>query len=148
MYNFSYDGSKMKLHIENEKYFVNEEKRTITVVADVHVELPEFITKTIYDNQLPNGFIGHYASLWGDNNITFKHTAKCAPGDQWDEEKGKKIAMAALEAKAYRSMKRRLWKWFKKFNEYANMVSDLCFNFAVRAKNAAEHDDRYIHEIA
>lgn len=149
MYNFNYDGSKFKLQISNEQYFINEEKRTITVVADVRVSVPEFITRTIKEEQLPNGYAPAWETLfWEGEYIRMRHTAKCSPDDTWDEEKGRKIALAALEAKAYRSMAKRLAKWADKFNTFLIQVDNLIGEFMEKSKSAAEHDEKYIHDIA
>ena len=149
MYNFNYDGSKFKLQIANEQYFINEEKRTITVVADVRITVPEFITRTINPQQMPNGYVPAWQTLfWEEEAVRMRHTAKCSPDDEWDVDKGMKIAMAALEAKAYRSMAKRLVKWSERFNGFLMHVDTLIGDFMSKAKNAAEHDEKYIQDIA
>ena len=149
MYNFNHDGSKFKLQISGEQYFVNEEKRTVTVVDNVWVAVPDYILRTLNDGQLPNGFVpAGFPVWWDDETIQMKHTAHCAPDDTWDEEKGRKIALAALEAKAYRSMAKRLAKWADKFNTFLIQVDNLIGEFMEKSKSAAEHDEKYIHDIA
>lgn len=145
MYNFKHDASKMKLQIKNERYFVNEAKRTVTVVADVMVRTPGDILGTIYQEQLPNGFSSGYP--W-DTVITMRHTAVCSEGDRWDVEKGKKIAMAMLEAKAYESMSKRLDTWYGKFAEFAERVWNVVDDFNSRSRSSAAHDREYVGRIA
>lgn len=146
MYNFKHDASKMKLQISNEKYFVNEAKRTVTVVADVAVKTPGDILETIHMAQLPNGF-NENVYPWEDS-ITMRHTAVCSDNDQWDVEKGKKIAMAMLEAKAYESMAKRLNTWYERFTDFTNRVWNVVNDFNNRALSAASHDRSYVNRIA
>lgn len=148
MYNFNHDGSKMKLHFSNEQYFINEFQKTVTAVADVYVSVPEYITRTISRYQLPNGFLNQDFIYFDERPIQFRHTVRCLPGDVWDEEKGQKIAMAALEAKAYRSMEKRLVKWEKRFEEFVAQVRELIGEFKDKSESTAEHDERYIKEIS
>lgn len=151
MYKFNYDGSTMKLHIQNEKYYINEAQRTVTLVADVHVEVPKWLTRTIESSQLPNGFTND--GDWSfteerQTEITMKHTARCSDDDRWNVEKGKKIAMAALEAKAYRSMARRISRWRKRFSDYTRHVNETFDDFACKCVKAAEHDEQYVRNIS
>lgn len=147
MYNFKHDASKMKLQIKNEKYFVNEAKRTVTVVADVAVKTPGDILFTIDQAQLPNGFNDGEMYPW-DATVTMRHTAVCSDDDQWDVEKGKKIAMAMLEAKAYESMAKRLNTWYERFTDFTERVWNVVNDFNTRAQSAATHDREYVNRVA
>lgn len=146
MYNFKHDASKMKLQISNEKYFVNEAKRTVTVVADVAVKTPGDILNTINQAQLPTGF-NENMYPWEDH-ITMRHTAVCSKDDQWDVEKGKKIAMAMLEAKAYESMMKRLNTWYERFTDFSERLWNVINDFNARAYTASSHDRSYVNRIA
>lgn len=146
MYNFKHDASKMKLQISNEKYFVNEAKRTVTVVADVAVKTPGDILNTINQAQLPTGF-NENMYPWEDS-ITMRHTAVCSKDDQWDVEKGKKIAMAMLEAKAYESMMKRLNTWYERFTDFSERLWNVINDFNARAYTASSHDRSYVNRIA
>lgn len=146
MYNFKHDASKMKLQISNEKYFVNEAKRTVTVVADVAVKTPGDILNTINQAQLPTGF-NENMYPWEDH-ITMRHTAVCSKDDQWDAEKGKKIAMAMLEAKAYESMMKRLNTWYERFTDFSERLWNVINDFNARAYTASSHDRSYVNRIA
>lgn len=151
MYNFNYDGSQFKLQISEERYYINETKRTVTVTAMVEVATPEYILRTIDYSQLPVGFTADALFPFGGYDckpVKFTATARCAPEDVWDAEKGKKIALAKLEAKAYRSMGRRLLKWVRHFRRFYIELNHLCDGFINKAAGAAEHDDRYIQDIA
>ena len=153
MYNFNYDKSSgFRLRIENEQYHVNAQKRTVTIVADVHVEVPEYVTRTIQDSQLPNGFYNSENWYVANTPIRMKHVARCSDEDVFDEAKGKKIAMAALETKAYRSMSKRLRTWGERFftgsdKSFIVVLNKMGAEFLDKAEKAAEHDERYINEI-
>ena len=149
MYNFKYDGSKFKLQIKNERYFVNKEKRTVTVTADVMIVVPDFIVNTIHSDQLPKGFVG--AEDWFGFGMPVKmtKTARCSEEDTWDEEKGRKIALAKLEAKAYNRFSKSLDNWYVRFaNDFIANLQKMGVEFLDKAANAASHDEKYIYDIA
>jgi len=144
MYNFKHDGSGFKLQIFNERYFTNAEKGTVTVKADVYLKVPDILYDTI--NQWPLGFADRpdfFASP-----VTMSATAVCAPGDTFDEEKGKKIAMARLEASAYERFRKTMTNWVTRFNsEFVDYLNEKTAEFINKATMAASHDRRYINEI-
>ena len=147
MYNFNYDGSKFRLHINNPQYFVNEKKKTITLVADTVVDVPEYIMQTIAYEKLPQGF-GYDTSWVGIDTVKMTVTVKCHEDDVFDVEKGKKIAMAKLEARAYQRFIKTLGNWRKRFNTFIDSLDVMYMDFVRRAGDAAEHDLKYIDEIS
>lgn len=150
MYNFKHDGSKFKLQITNERYFVNVTKRTVTVTADVRVVVPDFITRTINEAQLPDGFSPVFIPFFLSDKEVMKMewTSRCSPDDQWDVNKGKKIALAKLEANAYKRVARSITRWLDEFNNFVVTVNQMSTEFVEKAEGAAEHDERYIYDIA
>ena len=152
MYNFfNYDGSKFKLRIFHERYFVNEEKRTVTVKADVSMYVPEFILRTIAPERLPVGFSEESMypfGLYGHDPIQMTATARCCPEDEFDVETGKKIAMARLEANAYERFVGSLVDWNARFREFASSVNLMTQEFVGKGMTAAHHDRRYIDRIS
>jgi hypothetical protein len=151
MYNFNTDGSGFKLQIKNEKYYVNEKKRTVTVKADVTVSTPEYITNVIDRDQLPNGFDEAGIFEWDtreDGMFELSWTAKCAEGDVFDVEKGKKIAIAHLEANAYNRVAKSLTRWLIRFRKFINIIEVRADEFIDKANSAAEHDLTYIDSIS
>ena len=150
MYNFKHDGSKFKLQITNERYFVNVAKRTVTVTADVRVLVPDFITRTINEAQLPDGFSPAFIPFFLSDKeiIKMEWTSRCSPDDQWDVNKGKKIALAKLEANAYKRVARSIQRWLGDFNNFVATVNQMSKEFVEKAEGAAEHDERYIYDIA
>ena len=151
MYNFNYDGSKFKLQMFHERYFVNEEKRTVTVKAEVRVFVPDFILKTISPEQLPEGFstgaLYPFGGVYGSEPLELTATARCAPEDEFDVDKGKKIAMAKLEATAYERFVGALVNWEARLKEFTRSVTLMTRNFAVKGVTAAHHNWRYIEDI-
>lgn len=80
---------KIKLIVDETKFYINEEKRTVACKMSGYVNFP-------YHNDGCNPF------------YTFNHivdtvvaTAKCHPDDDFDIEKGKRIARARAESKLY-----------------------------------------------
>jgi hypothetical protein len=150
MYNFNYDGSKFKLHISRERYFVNEEKRTVTVKADVSVCVPVFILKTIAQEQLPVGFSPESLypfGLYGHDDIQMTATAKCSPEDEFDVDKGKKIALAKLEAAAYERFVYALVNWNAELQRFTESVNKMTRDFVVKGAMTSQHNWRYIDDI-
>ena len=146
MYNFKHDGSSFKLQILNERYFTNEEKGTVTVKADVYLKVPDVVSNTLLVDQCPIGFYG--APYYFASPVRLSATAVCAPGDTFDEEKGKKIAMARLEASAYERFRKTMANWVTRFNfEFVDYLNDKAMEFINKAGRAARHDRRYINEI-
>lgn len=147
MYNFNYDGSKFKLHISHERYFVNERKRTVTVKAYVSVYVPEFILRTVTTGQMPAGFSPESMypfGLDGHDPVQMTATARCCPEDEFDVETGKKIAMARLEATAYERFVGAIVNWEARFREFSRSVTLMARDFAVKGTMAAHHNWRYI----
>lgn len=145
MYNFKHDGSSFKLQIMNERYFTNAEKGTVTVKADVYLTVPDVVYNTVLMSQWPLGFIGNFGFA---SPVTMSATAVCAPGDTFDEKKGKKIALARLEASAYERFRKTMTNWITRFNfEFVDYLNEKTAEFVNKATMAASHDRRYINEI-
>lgn len=151
MYNFNYDGSKLKLQIFHERYFVNEEKRTVTVKAEVRVFVPDFILRTISPEQLPEGFstgaLYPFGGVYGSEPLELTATARCAPEDEFNVDTGKKIAMAKLEASAYERFVYALVNWNAELQRFTESVNKMTRDFVVKGTMAAQHNWKYIDDI-
>ena len=143
MYNFNYDGSKFKLRIYRERYFVNEKKRTVTVKAKVKLCVPGYITRTVSMDQLPDGFYPE----WAHGNFEMTATAKCAPEDEFNVDTGKKIALARLEATAYERFVGTLVNWNASLKGFTESVNQMTRQFVGKGIMAADHDWRYIEDV-
>lgn len=150
MYNFNYNGSKFKLRITNERYFVNEEKRTVTVKASIRMSVPEFIWNKLMFDVIPQGFVPDCCSVWDDQHksIQMTATARCAPEDVFNVETGKKIALARLEATAYERFVGSLVKWNAEFRGFVDSVNLMTQQFVAKGVGAANHNWRYIENIS
>jgi hypothetical protein len=151
MYNFNYDGSKFKLQIFHERYFVNEEKRTVTVKAEVRVFVPDFILRTISPEQLPEGFstgaLYPFGGVYGSEPLELTATARCAPEDEFDVDKGKKIALAKLEAAAYERFVYALVNWNAELQRFTESVNKMTRDFVVKGAMTSQHNWKYIDDI-
>ena len=148
---FNYGGEKFRLHIREVRYDVDEKKRTVTATAQVSVSIPEFISKTIGFETMPQGFAPDseypFGGVAGHEAIEMSWTARCAPEDVFDAEKGKKIALSKLEANAYFRFTRALHRWKRRLVLFATHAVDACDDFEFRGTGAAVHDLRYIDDI-
>ena len=143
MYNFNYDGSKFKLRIYRERYFVNEKKRTVTVKAKVKFCVPDYITRTVSMDQLPDGFYPE----WAHSNFEMTATARCYPEDEFNVDTGKKIALARLEAMAYERFTGALVNWNAGLKDFFRSVNQMTGQFVVKGMTAAHHDWKYIEDV-
>lgn len=148
---FNYGGEKFRLHILGPRYDVDEQNRTVTVTAQVSVSVPEFISKTIGFETMPQGFSPDseypFGGVYGHEAVEMSWTARCAPEDEFDAEKGKKIALSKLESNAYFRFTKSLNNWARRLALFANHAINACDDFVYRGTNAALHDLRYIDDI-
>ena len=148
---FNYGGEKFRLHIREPRYDVDEQNRTVTVTAQVSVSIPEFISKTIGFETMPQGFAPDseypFGGVYGHEAVEMSWTARCAPEDEFDAEKGKKIALSKLESNAYFRFTKSLNNWARRLALFANHSINACDDFVYRGTNAALHDLRYIDDI-
>lgn len=116
---------KIKINFEDPNFFVNKEKKTITCKLFGSIDKPK----------------GMY-HVWEDSfNVTC--TAKCSPDDEFDMEKGKRIALAKAENKIFE-------KAGKSLKELENELSHsllLIGHYAVNSNNYIAHNNRYIQSI-
>ena len=148
MYNFFKQiGGKFRLHIDNLIYFVNPEKKTVTAVAEVSCSIPQGLQAIFPDTQLPNGFDS--CNSWIPFPcVKYSYTAVCAPGDEFNEETGKKVAKAGLESKAYIGMAKRLVKWKNRLFTYLNKTLEpQVLDFVERAVEVDTHNREHIQKI-
>lgn len=145
-YSFKHDWSEFKLRVENEKYYVNQDNETVTAVGDVSVVVPRALKNTLYLDKLPDGFIDPEFD-WMKGPVKMSYTAKCAPGDDFNEELGKKIALNGLEIRAYTIMANSLDKWVNMFMEWAGDICKLSEGFQEKASRTIEHNYKYLDSL-
>ena len=95
-------------------YSVNKEKRMVTCVLQYNISIPSLEDNTGVDPskqwQKPSAHVHPYTgslmsvysrALFDGNKLKAIGRAVCSPNDEFDEEVGKKIALARAENKAY-----------------------------------------------
>ena len=95
-------------------YSVNKEKRMVTCVLQYNISIPSLEDKTGFDPskqwQKPSAHVHPYTgslmsvysrALFDGKKLKAIGHAVCSPDDEFDEEVGKKIALARAENKAY-----------------------------------------------
>jgi hypothetical protein len=126
---------KFKLRFVSLKYFFNGN----TITAVIKAEIPENFD---VNRQKENGIqMWNCATFVG--SIVSVGTATCSPKDEYDIEKGKKIARARAEANVYIEFKKYLKDWI---NTFDRMECEL-----ISARNKSEdyiqHQKDYIESL-
>lgn len=78
----------------------------------------------------------------------YKGIAKCAPGDAFDEETGKRIAYRRLEMKYYGAMNRRLFRWATMCGAKLQSVLALMTNNVEKHLETRPNDMKLFHRPA
>lgn len=109
------------------KFFVNEKKGTVVCMLEGVLHTPTFNDVYVHDT---------YIKVYG--------IAKCANGDVFDVERGKRIALAKAENKAYLTALRYVEPYIndiKSFLESYDLFSD-------KAYHTCAHNEEYISRIS
>lgn len=129
-----------KLHMDHIHYTVDEELRTVTAHASVYVAMPWEVFRLIHFETLPAGLHPYSA-------ITVHCTTKCAPEDEFQEELGKKIALAGLENKAYKILSGELSDWRESLMSTIAQIDGQTNAFNNRAYQVMDDNVKYINEL-
>ena len=117
--------SKTKVVYKSEKFFVNDEKKTVVCVIDFEINLLEIgaVQRMLNDNQF-NNFI---ASISYDSECDFgickfkvSGKAKATDEDKFDEEFGRRLAKTRAQEKAFSIAN-------KVYNEIGDVLCKLVF---------------------
>jgi hypothetical protein len=127
------------------RFYVNEAERTVVCVLPEwidkdgkRVRVRDMLTNFIHDNFTFSDLdLEEAIQYWNDNKFakalemprTFVGKAVCAPGDEWNEELGRKIAFSRAKDKCYKSffkranlfvqtVDRRLGDMIERFNDF------------------------------
>lgn len=136
MYKFSMDDCD---------FYVNEEKRTVScVLNNTEDMLIDYIDENLYlsawdINCAQNGFIKKVRMP-----KRFVGIAKCADGDEWDEELGRKIAYTRLREKVYASFFRHARTYINTIDDWIEKSLFKFNNFGERIDCEMEHRHAYI----
>lgn len=90
---------KFKLKIKQPKFYIHSHKKI--VVCELRCELPDLPFKVKVDRKHST-----YGMFYGEFEV--KASAKCRPGDEYNEETGMKIAESKAMVKAYDKARRML----------------------------------------
>ncbi len=90
---------RYKLKIKQPKFYIHSHKKI--VVCELHCDIPELPFKSKVDNKYFSDTL-HYGEF------KVKASAKCRPGDEYNEETGMKIAESKAMIKAYDKARRIL----------------------------------------
>lgn len=134
---------KIKLSFEEPEFYVNEAKRTVTCVL-------KYKMRSTSNNRYNNLWSAlRYMSdhvLDDDTNVLryefiATETAVACPEDDFDVEKGKKIARAKAEASAYKYTAKAL---YKVMGEALKVLTDSSAEFITKASIVHKHNQEYI----
>jgi hypothetical protein len=126
-----FDRSDIKLSfIKSEtKFYVDEKKGVVACVLTSELKTPFGFASPVY---LPSRI------------FTCKGVAKCHEVDVFDEERGKRVALAKAENKCYFEA----MKWTHEQLEYIDFISDCIYDFHDRGIIQCEHNLEYIKRIS
>lgn len=114
-------NERIKIKFDDPEFFVNEENRTVTCKLRGVIDMPE----------------GTYR-VWED-----LATARCSPEDEFNIEKGKRIALAKAENKIFKKAQRSL-QYLKNDLEYTvNLIS----GYEINSQSCINHNEEYIKAI-
>lgn len=120
---------KLTFYSQETKFFVNKKNNTVTCVLKSHLKTPYNLYGIIDINQPLFKTIG---------------TAKCHYDDNFDEERGKRIALAKAENKAYDKAIKYLEEQKEELVFYTNLIN----HFGFKSKAHCEHNKEYIKKIS
>lgn len=126
---------KFKLSFQEPTYFVNEEKQIVTCVVKYTLNASDWnVTRalSLIDNQRDPIF---------GNVMTSYSVAKLDPTDTFDVDKGKRVARAKAESKAYDKVSQKM---VKMFCEFMDDTVDEMNTFCEKANGVVEHNTRYL----
>lgn len=79
--------------------------------------------------------------------INAKGIAKCAPGDKYDSQIGRKIAAARMELDAYRQAGEILEAKYQRDRTKFMQEQHAAYSFVERKAGVYEHNKKYINEL-
>ena len=126
---FNRSDIKVSFNNEGTKFYVNEEKGTVVCSVEAYLLVP-----TNWDSCV----------VVPGARIIEKGIAKCAPGDTFDVERGKRIALARAENKVYLSSLKHLDRFMEQIAVIVNAYED----FNDKAYHACAHNEDYVESLS
>lgn len=136
----NFDRSDIKMSVLNTDFYFNGEN--VTCEVTVTLKAPDLLMKFLVDDYDPFFDLGNY-SRW-----KVKGTAKCHPDDEFDIEKGKKIAQAKAEAKAYLQLRTYVLNKWNTLLDIIEAAAPLKDKFVDKAEGCHTHNEEYISRIS
>ena len=126
-----FNRSDIKISFNNDgtRFYVNEEKGTVVCSVEAYLLVP-----TNWDScvVIPGA------------HFTEKGIAKCAPGDTFDVERGKRIALARAENNAYIDAMNYLTDYYDKLSVMLQAITA----FGDKAYRCCAHNEDYIDSLS
>ena len=128
----NYNRSDIKLSFYNEetKFFVNEEKRTVACI----------VLGRLMNPWSPNSEI----ALPYDSIVRGVGVAKCMPNDTFDVERGKRIALAKAENRAYLNALDILVEYRNQLDFFTNAINV----FEDKTYHCCAHNEDFIQSLS
>lgn len=127
--NYSRDDFKLSFDKDQARFFVNKEKGVVACTVNAHLKSPFDFDSCV---DIP----------W--KNITGVGVAKCHGDDKFDPERGKRIALAKAENKAYLNA----IKFLEKYNEQLLFFMKRINAFCDKAYDHCLHNEDYIVSVS
>ena len=119
---------KISFDSSETRFFVNEKKRTVVCMLNGHLNTPSW-TMGAYVNE---AWIKSYG------------VAKCSPEDTFDVERGKRIAMAKAENRAYLDALKLIEPYIENMEAYIAAYA----NFNGKVYRTCAHNSEYIDRLS
>lgn len=118
---------KTKVIIDDRKFYINKDKKTVTcvIISYTNCYNLDHTLAGIMDRIHPivkNKIIKTYPF----NNCRFSATTRCSSLDEFNEEKGKRIAESKAKA-----------KMFRHYNRYFNIIHQILKDLSLKAEKLA-----------
>lgn len=129
---------RTRVQIVERSFHVNHNKKTVTCVIKTGINpytlsSRSYIESTVWETSNKELFRQH----------TFVGIAKCSPLDNFDEEKGKRIAESKAKVKAFKAYNRM----FTKVSDIIKNASIDVLNTALACRYAGETELKHIKEL-
>lgn len=122
------DRNDIKMTTVSTEYYFNGNNVTCELVATL--KAPEVF----------NAMFGFMAKC-------VKATAKCMEGDTYNEELGKKMALARAESKAYRQLANEMNRRWDETIDALETLASYRADFNAKAEKSIQHNDEYVKEL-
>lgn len=124
----NFNKSNVKMTVFNTNYYFNGDN--VTAEVNVCLDAPE-----------------KFYELFGNCYMIVKAVAKCSPYDKYSLEKGKQVARAKAEGRAYRLIKNELIRRWNSVIDTMESLAPLKANFIEKAENCEAHNKEYVKRI-